>query len=477
MPEIKLHDYQKTAVNFLMAHPKAALFLDVGFGKTLITLVALRQLAEQGMLSGNILIIAPKAVARSTWLKEMDKWGLKANTVSLIVNNKGKQLTKAKRLELYGKIETTPPSFYFINRELITDLVKWHADNKKPWMFRNIVIDEFHSFKSHSSQRFKALKAVMPYTERLIGLTGTPRPNSLMDLWAEIYLLDGGARLGRTITEYRNTYFTPGLQVNGVTVQWHEKSGATDAVYQRIKDRVISVKNPGIKLPAVTHNVIWCYMDKDEYELYKEFVRERILTVNDTNSTELVAKAGNAGVLAGKLSQMASGTLYVKDEKDKKDYITIHRHKLEMLEYIVGNTGSPVLIAYYFQSEKEEIAKYLKQAGHDFKIFDGSPEMETEWNNGQINAMLVHPASCGCGLNLQDGGHTLVWYTLPTSLEHYIQMCGRLARQGQKHPVMIHYLMTYNSIDAKLKENLEKKDSSEKALINAVAAAVDDIVQ
>lgn len=197
---IKLHDYQEIAKNFLLSRPKAGLFLDVGFGKTLTTLSTLLELAQQGMLHGHILIIAPKAIARSTWIDEMDKWGIKAQTVSLIVNEKGNALTKAKRLKRYEEIETHAPSFYFINRELITDLVSWHKENKKPWPFPTVVIDELQSFKSYSSQRFKALKSIEPQITRFIGLTGTPVPNGLMDLWPEIYLMDGGARLGPNIT-------------------------------------------------------------------------------------------------------------------------------------------------------------------------------------------------------------------------------------------------------------------------------------
>lgn len=476
MANIQLHPYQETAKQFLITHPKAALFLDVGLGKTLITLETLKELAARRQIHGHILIIAPKAVARSTWINEMEKWGIRANTVSLIVNTKGKQLSKAKRLELYAGIENQKPSFYFINRELVVDLVKWHSDNKKPWLFPTIIVDEFHSFKSHSSQRFKALKAVMPYTTRLIGLTGTPRPNGLMDLWALIYLLDGGQRLGKNITEYRNRYFTPGLQMNGVIVKWNPKPDAEPIVYDAIKDIVVSVKNPNIKLPSVTHNPIYCYMTAEETADYKNFVKDRIMTAVDNDNNELVAKANNAGVLAIRLSQMASGTLYTETEDGQKSYIVIHQHKLEMLEYIINNTGAPVLIAYYFQSEKTEIMNYLSKAGYNVQVFDGSPEMEKEWNAGNIDVMLAQPASCGCGLNLQDGGYTLVWYTLPTSLEHYIQMCGRLARQGQKHPVIIHYLLTYGTIDDRLRANLIKKDLSEKALIDAVAAAIDDAV-
>lgn len=470
--DAKLHDYQRIAKNFIMTHPKSGLFLDVGFGKTLITLSALLDLAMLGQISGHILIIAPKAVARSTWLDEMKKWNINANTVSLIINDKGKQLTKAKRIARYEEIASHPSAFYFINRELIADLVKWHSDNKRPWPFPTVVIDELHSFKSHSSQRFKAIKSVSGCISRLIGLTGTPKPNSLMDLWSQIYLMDGGQRLGKNITEYRNTFFYPGLAINGVTVKWNPKQGAEDEIYNRIKDLVISVKNPNIILPSITYNDINCYMSNDETDVYKSFVRDRVMTVTDNNGNESVAKASNAGVLVSRLSQMASGTIYINDTHE---YIPIHQRKLEQLEYIINNTGSPILVAYFFKSDLDQITKYMKNAQIPTELFDGSSEMQARWNNGMIPVMLMQPASTGCGVNIQYGGHTLVWYTLPTSLEQYIQTNGRLARQGQNFPVMIHHLLTFGTIDRHNLHNLEKKDISEQALKAAVAATVDDI--
>lgn len=479
--EFSLHDYQEQAKNFLIQHPKAGLFLDVGFGKTLTTLAALFEMGMRGMISGHILIIAPKAIARSTWTDEMEKWGIRASTVSLIVNEKGKQLSRKKRLERYAEIETHAPAFYFINRELIADLVKWHADQKKPWPFPTIVVDELQAFKSHASTRFKALKAVAPATQRFMGLTGTPTPNGIEDLWAEIYLMDQGARLGKNITTYRDRYFTPGLVMNNVTVNWRPREGAEDAIYAQVNDIVISVRNPNIQLPQVTYNDIICYMSEEETAKYKELAKENVLDILLENGQETSVEAANAAILSAKLSQMASGALYL--EKGKTDYVTIHERKLEILEYIIeNNNSSPVLVAYHFQSDLAEITRYLKRIHETTKdnryhveLFDGSPEMIHKWNRGEIPVMLLQPASAGHGINIQDGGHTLVWYTLPWSLEHYIQTCGRLNRQGQKHPVIIHHLITDGTIDRKIIRVLHQKDASEKELLDAVAMTIQEL--
>ena len=479
----QLHNYQEQAKNFLLTHPKAGLFLDVGFGKTITALAALLEMGMYGMISGHILIIAPKAIARSTWIDEMEKWDIRANTVSLIVNEKGKQLSKQKRLERYSEIETHAPAFYFINRELVADLVDWHAKNNKPWPFPTIVVDELQGFKSYKSTRFKALKAVAPFTQRFIGLTGTPTPNGIEDLWAEIYLMDQGLRLGKNITTYRNDYFVPGLVMNNVTVNWKPKDGAEDAIYARVNDIVISVRNPNIQLPQVTYNDVVCYMSDEEMAKYKELAKENVLDVLLENGNEASIEAVNAAILSAKLSQMASGTLYL--EKGKTDYVTIHEHKLEMLEYIIENNNcSPVLVAYHFQSDLAEIKRYLdktyastKDPRYVYKVFDGSPEMIHSWNKGEIMVMLLQPASAGHGINIQDGGHTLVWYTLPWSLEHYIQTCGRLNRQGQKHPVVIHHLITDKTMDRKIIKVLHQKDASEQELMDAVAMTIKELTE
>lgn len=476
-----LHDYQAQAKDFLITHPKAGLFLGIGFGKTLTTLAALQELGMRGMISGHILIVAPKAIARSTWIDEMEKWGIHANTVSLIMNDKGKELSRKKRLERYDEIANHTPAFYFINRDLINDLVKWHADNKKPWPFPTIIVDELQAFKSHKSNRFKALKDVAPYTQRFIGLTGTPTPNGIDDIWSEIYLMDEGDRLGRNISAFRNTYMEPNLIIDNITVDWRPKQGAEDIIYDRIKDIVISAKNPNIQLPDVTYNDIVCHMSDSEMKQYKTLAKEKVLEFEGEDGQEGSIEAVNAAILSVKLSQMASGALYI--EKGKSDYIRIHERKLEMLEYIIENNNrSPVLVAYHFKSDLQEILRYLGKIFENTgdrryycEVFDGSPEMIHRWNRGDIPIMLLQPASGGPGINLQDGGHTLVWYTIPWSLEHYSQTCGRLNRQGQKNPVTIHHLITEGTIDRKIARVLQSKDANQRELLDAVALTINEL--
>lgn len=474
--KIPLHDYQLTAKDFLLSHPRAGLFLDVGFGKTATTIAALYEMAAKKMISGHILIIAPKPIARATWIDEFAKWGIKAKIVSLIVDEKGRQLSRESRLERYNNIETHKPSIYLINRENICDLIEWHITNRKKWPFPTIVIDELQSFKGYNTKRFKAMKSVMPFVKRFIGLTGTPVPNGLMDLWSEIYFMDGGERLGKTISAYRDTYFNPGYMKNGYPVTWIPKFRAQDTIFKKISDLVISVKNPNIKLPSVTYNNVFCYMDDAEQAVYDEMLRKHFITVENDNGEEIEISAirdeeVNPAIQAMKLSQLASGAIYTDEEGDEKKYIVIHRHKLEQLQYIIDNTGDNILIAYHFKSDLELISEFLKKEGYKFKKFDGSPDMIHLWNEKKIPIMLIQPASAGHGINIQHGGHTLVWYTMPWSLEHYIQTNGRLNRQGQEHPVVIHHLITYDTIDERIVEAIKRKDLSERTLMNAVSAA------
>lgn len=458
---IPLHDYQQYAKQFIIDHPYCGLFLDCGLGKTLITLSAFYEINP----NGHVLIIAPKNIARSTWLDEIKKWHIPIRTKSLLVNEKGKKLSKKKRLELYNQIPTDPPTVYFISRDLISDLIKnMPVIDKRPiWYFPNIIIDEVQSFKSYKSERFKSLQRVLPCVSRLVGLTGTPTPNGLMDLWSEIYLLDMGQRLGKNITAYRNTFFNPGRYANGYPIEWIPKPGAEEEIHRRIADIVISIKNTNLKLPEVTYNNVSVYMDDDEMKLYKEFIKTQVLELE--NDVTLIA--ANAAVLQGKLSQMASGAIYIDD---KHNYKIIHKKKLEQCEYIIENTGGPVLIAYHFQSDKDMLLDYFPDA----KCFDGSPEMQAEWNAKQIPIMLIQPASAGFGLNLQNGGSTLIWYTLSWSLEEYIQTNKRLHRQGQTQSVIIHHLLTARTVDERILAALNKKDMTQSELLEAVKATIDD---
>ena len=432
---------------------------------TRITLSALYDLNP----TGHVLVIAPINIARSTWIDEIKKWNMPLRYKSLIVNERGKKLTRKKRLELYEQVLYEPPTIYFINRDLVADLVENAPvqNGHKVWAFPNVVIDELQSFKGYSSERFKALQKVASCIQRFIGLTGTPTPKGLMDLWAQIFLMDGGQRLGRNITEYRNTFFFPGRRVNNIPIEWIPKPGAEDYIYNAIGDIVISMKNTNLILPPVTYNNINVYMDPDEEKLYKRMMKDMVLEIRPGEKV----MAANAAVLSAKLSQMASGALYTDN---KHNFIKIHSKKLETCEYIINNTGSPVIIAYHFQSDKAMLLEHLKKAGIDARAFDGTPTMIHEWNAGNIPVMLLQPASAGHGLNLQEGGHTLIWYTVPWSLEEYLQTNARLYRQGQKNPVVIHHLLTHNTIDQKILASIERKDLSQQALLDAVKFVVEE---
>ena len=459
---IPLHDYQIYAKNFLLTHPYCGLFLQVGLGKTSIVLEALMELNPVC----HVLIIAPKHIARATWTEEMRKWGLLFRTQSLLVNEKGKNLSKQKREELYASITSSSPTVYFINRELIPDLVK-HFPGKK-WPFPIVVIDESQSFKSHTSQRWKALKTVRPFISRMVLLTGSPAPKSLLDLWAQIYLLDMGDRLGKYITVYRHTYFMASMIVDGYPVAWIPLPNAEPEIYRKISDIVISMKNHYIKLPEITYTNLFGELSESENKLYKEFMKTKVLDLD----AELQITASNAGVLSAKLSQMASGAIY--RETGSSEYEKIHEHKLELCEYVINNTDSPLIIAYRFKSDKDMIESYLSERNIPCVTLDGSPEMVRAWNEGKYPVMLLQPQSCGRGLNLQKGGHTLVWYTIPWSLEDYEQTIGRIYRQGQSDPVVIIHLIIKGTIDTKILRSIENKDLSQQRLMKAVEAVLID---
>jgi hypothetical protein len=477
---IPLHPYQVFAKEFAKSHPYCGLFLTMGLGKTSIILETLYEINPHT----HVLIIAPKNIAKITWQNEIKKWNMPFRTKSLVVDDNGKDLSKKKREKIYDSIKNNKNgTVYFINRELIPDLVKRFPD--KAWPFGVVIIDESQSFKSHSSVRFKALTTVRDYMQRVILLTGSPAPKGVMDLWAQIYLLDKGLRLGKNITAYRNNYFDEGLKVNSYAVSYnpkpiiiHPQSGkpvldqngnimsAEDLIYNRISDIVISMKNTNLQLPALTFNDIVIDMNDDEKKLYKSFMKTYILKLEDGTEIEAV----NAAVLQSKLSQIASGAIYTNTSTH--EFSVIHKHKLEMCEYIINNTDSPVIISYFFKSDLIMLQEYFKEVKIDARVFDNTPQMEEEWNAKKIPVMLIQPASCGFGLNFQKGGHTLIWYTIPWSLEQYEQTNARIYRQGQTEPVIIHHLLMRNTIDKKILDAIHKKDLSQKALLDAIEASI-----
>lgn len=495
-----LHDYQKYAHDFIMDHPFCGLFLDMGMGKTVTTLSALYDLNP----ACHVLVIAPLNIARSTWMDEIEKWNLPFRTRSLIVNERGKKYTKKKRLEVYKEIFDSEPTLWFINRELLCDLIDNlpKKDGRPVWPFPMVVIDEAQSFKNPSSNRFRALRSVRPQILRMVQLTGTPAPNGLLDIWAQIYLLDQGQRLGTSMTRYKDAFFRSTFMINGVPMGWVLKYGADDVIYDRINDIVISMKNTRLKLPPVTYDYDYVHLDDDETALYNAMKKDFVLQVNengelaaysdedddaqphaatadiavaaandpDASATgDVIAK--NAAVLSAKLSQMASGALYTDSAGN---YSVVHERKLDYVEYILRNTATPVMVAYHFKSDLDMLEKRLHARKLDYRVFDGSPEMVHAWNRSEIPIMLLQPASAGHGLNLQEGdGHTLIWYTIPWSLEEYLQCNARLYRQGQKNPVVIHHILCADTIDEHIKDAIEHKDMSQRKLLASVRAELE----
>lgn len=462
--KIPLKNYQIYAKDFMIRNPFCGLFLRMGLGKTSIVLEGLYELDPHD----HVLVIAPKTIAISTWSAEIKKWNIPFRTKSLIVNEKGKMLTKKKREQLYEETATEPPTLYFINRELTVNIVTCFEKQHKPWPFKTIIVDESQSFKSYNSERFKALTKIRTQIQRMVLLTGSPTPKGLMDLWSQIYLLDMGYRLGPNITAYRNNFFYPTIYVDNHPVDWKPRPDATDIIYNKIQDIVISMKNKQLKLPSITYNNVIGYMTDSELKKYKQFMKNQVLEI--TPDTKI--KAANAAVLSAKLSQLASGAIY--KETGSHDYYKFHTHKLDLCKYIIDNTDGPVIIAYHFQSDLEMLSNFLSQENIDYTVFTGTPDMVEQWNKRQLPVILLQPASCGFGLNLQEGGETLIWYTMPWSLEQYEQTNARIYRQGQKNPVIIHHLMMAGTIDDKLLTTLHKKDTSQRALLDAVEATFYD---
>lgn len=456
---IKLHDYQEFAKRFVMQHPFCALFLDMGLGKTLITLIALMEINP----CHHCLIIAPKGVAISTWQDEIKKFKLPLRIHSLIVDDNGKKITSQKRNEILDTIAQLPPAIWVINRDIINDLVE-EMLRRKIWVFGTVVIDESQSFKNPSSKRFLALAKVRPYIQRMILLSGTPAPNGLEDLWSQIWLLDQGVRLGKSFDEYRKMYFEPAITKKRKVLAYKLCYGSEDLIYNKISDICISMKNTMLTLPPITLNNFYVHMDRKEMQLYRQMMEKYVLNIDENT-----VRAKTPAVLSAKLSQMASGSLYLNENHE---YAIIHKKKLEAVEYIANNTDSPILVAYHFQSDCEMLYQHLKKAKINVKIFDGTSYMKQNWNDKKIKVLLLQPASFGAGLNLQEGGHTLIWFTIPWSLEQYLQTNTRLYRQGQKHPVVVHHLLTADTIDDKILESIQNKNLSETALLDAVNVTI-----
>lgn len=447
----KPHEYQKYAAAYIEEHPVAAVLLDMGLGKTSITLTALNDLLFDSFEIHKAIVIAPLRVARDTWPAEIEKWehlsGLK---YSVAVGTEMERLAALKR----------QADIYIINRENVQWLVE---ESGVPFDFDMVVVDELSSFKNHQSKRFRALMKMRPGVERIVGLTGTPSSNGLMDLWAEFKLLDMGQRLGRFIGQYRTRFFLPDKRNGQVVFSYKPLPGAEQQIYRLISDITISMKSTDyLQMPELISTEYAVRLSEPERKRYEKLKEELVLQLPDGDVT-----AANAAALSGKLSQMADGAVYA----DSGEMIRIHGRKLDALEDIIESMGGkPLLVAYWFQHDLERITERLHKLKIPFSRLDSSESIR-RWNTGELPVALIHPASAGHGLNLQSGGSTLVWFGLTWSLELYQQTVARLWRQGQTaDTVVVQHIITEGTIDGRIMKALSEKDSTQSALIDAVKA-------
>lgn len=441
----KPHEYQSYATEFILSHPISAVFLEMGLGKSVITLSSIFDLCLDSFLVCKVLVIAPLRVARDTWPAEIKKWDhLKGLSYSVAVG------TEKERIDALKKQSTV----YIINRENVDWLV--HKSGI-PFHFDMVVIDELSSFKSYGAKRFKSLLKVRPSVKRIVGLTGTPSSNGLMDLWAEFRILDLGQRLGRYISHYRNTYFTPDKRNAQIIFSYKPLPGAEEEIYKQISDITISMKTTDyLKMPEYVSNEVFVTLSEKEWKVYSDFKEDMVANLGDEE-----IDAVNAAVLSGKLLQMANGAVY---DSENKAHV-IHDKKLDALEDLIeGANGKPVLVAYWYKHDLERIRDRFP-----VRQIQSSKDIE-DWNDGKIPIAVIHPASAGHGLNLQSGGSTLIWFGLTWSLELYQQTNARLYRQGQKDTVIVHHIITKNTIDEDVLLALTKKEKTQASLINALKA-------
>jgi SNF2 family DNA or RNA helicase len=462
--ELKLHEYQKYANGFIQENPITALFLGCGLGKTAITLTAVQELLFDSFEVRRALVIAPLRVGLNVWPQEIKQWECFHGLTCAVAIGSEKQRREAIRQNA---------DITVINREN----TQWLFEKSGEYLdFDMLVIDEMSSFKSHTSQRFKALKNARHRFKRVVGLTASPAPNGLLDLWAQFRILDGGIRLGRYISKFRDEYFLPGKRNGMVVFNYYPKPGASNKIYKLIDDITVSMKaDDHLKMPECLYRSYPVYMSERESGYYEKLKRDMVVSlrpdvckgdIRDEDNPEQDADvieltAANAAVLSGKLVQMANGAVY--DEDKKVEFI--HDRKLDALEDLVeAQNGNPVLIAYWYQHDLERIKTRLDVV--ELK----SSESIRRWNAGEILIAVIHPASAGHGLNLQNGGSTLIWFGLTWSLELYEQTNARIWRQGQKNTVVIAHIVTAGTIDEDVLKALSEKSTTQARLIDAVKA-------
>lgn len=447
--------YQRYVINRIITDEFLGPFLDMGLGKTVITLTAINDLKYNRFMVTKALVIAPKKVAEGTWSKEAAKWDhLKLLRISLVLGSQTKRI----------RALNTPADIYVINRENVQWLVDYY---RNAWPFDTVVADEFSSFKNPRAKRFKALSWVRPHIKRFIGLTGTPAPNGLLDLWALIFLLDGGKRLGTKFEGYRERYFEPDQRDRDRVFSYVPKPGAEEAIQNLIGDICISMKAEDyIELPGVIYNTVPVVLDSKAQKAYEKLEREMLLKVD-----EKTIDAGSAAVLTNKLLQLCNGAVYDED----RNVVEVHNNKIEaFLELIEGLNGKPALIFYNYQHDLARIKKALNGSGLRIRELKG-PQDETDWNNRQIEVLLAHPSSSAYGLNLQEGGNHVIWFGQNWNLELYQQANKRLPRPGQKEKVIIHHLVVVGGRDEDVMAALEGKGATQASLMESLKVRIEKI--
>jgi len=457
MNESNLHNYQRVCVQHIIDHPFCGVFLDMGLGKTISTLTAINELKYDYCEINTVLVIAPKRVAETVWEEEAKSWDHTRHLkFSKIIGTEKQRLAALK----------VSADVYVISRDNVSWLCSLYAARLP---FDMLVIDELSSFKSHQTQRFKALRLARVWFKRVVGLTGTPAPNGLINLWSQMYLIDRGQRLEKTITAYRSRYFRPGASNGYVVYTYNLLPEAEQLIHDRIKDICISMRAEDyLEMPERIDNFVKVTMPPQLQDAYKRFERESVITfVNDVENNSMTVNAVNAAALSNKLLQFANGAMY----GENKEVRYIHELKLEALKEIIETAeGKPVLVAWTYQFDRDRLMSYFRNlCPRELKT---AKDIE-DWNNGKVQLMLAHPASAGHGLNLQAGGNIIVWYGLTWSLELYQQFNSRLYRQGQKNRTIIHHIVTTHTHDEDVVRALRSKDKTQNSLMNSIKAKID----
>ena len=447
--KFKPHDYQRRAIEKIMETPACGLFLEMGLGKTVVSLTAAARLIYEEFAVMRVLVIAPLKVAEDTWSREGQKWDhLRDLKIAKILGSADQRKAAAD----------SEADIYVVNRENVVWLSRLYPASH--WRWDMVIVDELSSFKSNQAERFKALRKVRPYIERIVGLTGTPNPNGYMDLWAQIFLLDQGERLERTIGRYRQLYFRPGKGNGHITYEWLLLPEAEKTIQKKISDIVVSMKAEDyLELPDQIENEVKIALPTEALRKYRKMERDHLLELQDVGKSTITA--ANAAAVMGKLLQMTGGAIY----DDDGGFATFHDEKIKALRDIIDTTSGSVLVFFGFRHERERLLSSLAK----LKPRELQTEKDIEeWNEGKIKVLLAHPASVGYGLNLQAGGHVIVWYSIPWSLELYQQANARLHRQGQTEAVVVNHLIAVGTVDEQVIESLRKKDTGQAALMAAL---------